>query len=156
MRVFAPHVAFDHEIHVATSHAWVSSRFRGVLVCMTPGYVVCWCRTRLLRLECGDVSCACCGGRARASPHADIPFKSPHRNSGVPSNGRVAWSDTTLSLSSALPHAAGRYVNCCDRSNSVSSKCRLHCGRANAVALATAFLVPIHRLGTNFSHDLSK
>jgi hypothetical protein len=22
--VFAPHVAFDHEIHVATSHAWVS------------------------------------------------------------------------------------------------------------------------------------
>ncbi len=45
--VFAPHVAFDHEIHVATSHAWVSSRFRRVLVCMTPRYVV--SHTLLLR-----------------------------------------------------------------------------------------------------------
>ena len=51
--VFAPHVAFDHEIHVATSHAWVSSRFRGVLVCMTPGYVV---SHTLLRLVCGRVA----------------------------------------------------------------------------------------------------
>ena len=65
--VFAPHVAFDHEIHVATSHAWVSSRFRGVLVCMTPRYVV--SHTLLLRFAGGvrvavaRGPCACVSSR---------------------------------------------------------------------------------------------
>ena len=76
--VFAPHVAFDHEIHVATSHAWVSSRFRRVLVCMTPRYVV---SHTLLSL-----GVAVARVRACVSTHADIPFKSPHRNSGGPAN----------------------------------------------------------------------
>ena len=34
--------------------------------------------------------------------HADIPFKSPHRNSGGPANRQVAWSVTNLSLSVSL------------------------------------------------------
>jgi len=34
--------------------------------------------------------------------HADIPFKSPHRNSGGPADWQVAWSVTNLSLTVSL------------------------------------------------------
>jgi len=46
----------------------------------------------------------CTGYPCRMPPysHADIPFKSPHRNSGGPANRQVAWSVTNLSLSVSL------------------------------------------------------